>query len=208
MDHTSIFSVINRRILNAIGDPIVLIDEQGTIVLSNRSAKRAYALRENRPIASLAAARERLDFQVDDVLSLIQTDGKRHSDIIHRPLKDIDGNNIPVYLDVIKVSSGERAPSQESKGADESQKTTMATKSAKATKTSLSAKPGLRLMFDESAMEAKCSGGLRLLRFRDFTAVQKNEKWRNELISMISHDIRNPLSAIRNSLSLLLTDVP
>jgi signal transduction histidine kinase len=221
MDHTTIYSAVNRRVLNAIGDPIVLVDARGTIVLSNLSARSAFALKENRHIRSLHNVRDRLDFHVDDVLALLQLDGRRETevpdDIIHHPLKDADGNEVPVYLDVIHLNPQDRqekktgspgAASSATSGAPGAHRPGVQSKKRAARKNH-SAVPGMRLMLDESDAESKCeSCGLRLLRFRDLTAVQKNEKWRDELISMISHDIRNPLSAIRNSLSLLLTDVP
>jgi signal transduction histidine kinase len=217
MDHTQIFSTLNRRILNAIGDPIVIINEQGRIVLSNHSARSAFALRENRSIKSLEEVRDRLDFQVDEVFSLIQSTQRRDTqrqdtlrqdsdipnDIIHYPLKDADGNEIPIYLDVINLNPEDHVAAESNKSAS------VSNRKRRSKKKSGDAVPGLRLMLAESDAESKCgSTALRLLRFRDLTAVQKNEKWRDQLISMISHDIRNPLSAIRNSLSLLLTDVP
>jgi signal transduction histidine kinase len=214
MDHTTIYSTFNRRILNAIGDPIVLIDARGTVVLSNLSARSAFALKENRHIKSLENVQDRLDFQVDDVLALLHLDGRRKedvpNDIIHHPLKDADGNEIPIYLDVIHLNPEAMAIEEKKNGSSGAASgASNAQRNKRAVKKNRPALPGMRLMLDESDADAKRgSGGLRLLRFRDLTAVQKNEKWRDELISMISHDIRNPLSAIRNSLSLLLTDVP
>jgi signal transduction histidine kinase len=210
MDHTSILSTLNRRILHAIGDPIVLIDARGMVVLSNRSARSAFALRANHHIKSLEDVRDRLDFQVDEVLSLIQSDTQQTkeipNDIVHHPLKDADGNELPIYLDVIHISPEDsKVKEKKPAAAVSSKKNKMRGAKQKTTHT----EPGLRLMLDESGSESESIGhGLRLLRFRDLTSVQKNEKWRDGLISMISHDIRNPLSAIRNSLSLLLTDVP
>jgi signal transduction histidine kinase len=212
MDHTTIYSTVNRRILNAIGDPIVLVDARGIIVLSNRAARSAFALKENRHINSLQNVRDRLDFHAGDVLALLQVSGRRKTgvpdDIIHHALKDADGNELPIYLDVIHLSPDDREEQKiDSPGGTSS--VSDAPGEARGADENRSALPGLRLMLDESVAESKReSGGLRLLRFRDLTAVQKSEKWRDELISMISHDIRNPLSAIRNSLSLLLTDVP
>jgi signal transduction histidine kinase len=49
---------------------------------------------------------------------------------------------------------------------------------------------------------------LKLVCFRDLSALGKNERWRDELISMLSHEIRNPLSAIRNSVNILLGQIP
>ncbi len=212
MDHTPIYSTLNRRILNAIGDPIVLIDAREMVVLSNLSARSAFALKENRHIRSLEDVRDRLDFHVSHLLSLIQSDGKDGrrkdegpNDIIQHPLKDADGNEIPIYLDVIHINPED----PEEKKSIPSNRASKASAKMRESKKNHLVVPGLRLMLDESDAEpTRTPRGLRLLRFRDLTAVQKNQKWRDELISMISHDIRNPLSAIRNSLSLLLTDVP
>jgi len=209
MDYTTIHSTFNRRILNAIGDPIALIDARGTVILTNRSARIAFGLKEDQSIRSLKKVRDRLDFHAEDVLELLDADARRNgeapNDIIHHPLKDADGNDIPIYLDVIHIAPLEKCEKKTSAPARGSKASTEKRTEQK----NVSAVPGMRLMLDESDWESECNAaGLRLLRFRDLTAEQKNQKWRDELISMISHDIRNPLSAIRNSLSLLLTDVP
>jgi signal transduction histidine kinase len=48
----------------------------------------------------------------------------------------------------------------------------------------------------------------RLLHFRDRSAGRQRDLWRDELVSMVSHEIKNPLSAMKNSVEILLSQTP
>jgi signal transduction histidine kinase len=48
----------------------------------------------------------------------------------------------------------------------------------------------------------------RLLHFRNRAQGHKRELWRDELVSMVSHEIKNPLSAMKNSVEILLSQMP
>jgi signal transduction histidine kinase len=48
----------------------------------------------------------------------------------------------------------------------------------------------------------------KLLHFRNRSGDRRREFWRDELISMISHEIKNPLSAMKNSVEILLSQLP
>jgi len=46
---------------------------------------------------------------------------------------------------------------------------------------------------------------LRLVHIRDYTTYRNYERWKDELISMVSHEVKNPLAAMKNSMNLLIT---
>jgi len=48
----------------------------------------------------------------------------------------------------------------------------------------------------------------KLLHFRNRSPGRRRELWRDELISMVSHEIKNPLSAMKNSVEILLSQLP
>ncbi|MGD8413190.1 MAG: HAMP domain-containing sensor histidine kinase [Candidatus Latescibacterota bacterium] len=48
----------------------------------------------------------------------------------------------------------------------------------------------------------------RLLHFRGHYAGRHRELWRDELVAMVSHEIKNPLSAMKNSVEILLSQLP
>lgn len=48
----------------------------------------------------------------------------------------------------------------------------------------------------------------KLLHFRDRFAGRQRELWRDELVAMVSHEIKNPLSAMKNSVEILLSQMP
>lgn len=48
----------------------------------------------------------------------------------------------------------------------------------------------------------------KLLHFRNRSAERRNDLWRDEIISMVSHEIKNPLSAMKSSVDILLSQIP
>jgi signal transduction histidine kinase len=46
---------------------------------------------------------------------------------------------------------------------------------------------------------------LKLIHIKDYTPYQSYEQWKDELISMVAHEIKNPLAAMKNSMSVLIS---
>jgi signal transduction histidine kinase len=51
----------------------------------------------------------------------------------------------------------------------------------------------------------KTKKALKLIHIKDFSSFQNYERWKDELISMVSHEIKNPLAAMKNSMNLLIS---
>jgi signal transduction histidine kinase len=49
---------------------------------------------------------------------------------------------------------------------------------------------------------------LKLLHFRDHSPDAHREFWRDEMVAMVSHEIKNPLSAMKQSVDILLSGLP
>lgn len=47
--------------------------------------------------------------------------------------------------------------------------------------------------------------GAKLIHLKDFSSYKSYEKWKDELISMVAHEIKNPLSAMKTSMNLLIS---
>jgi signal transduction histidine kinase len=60
----------------------------------------------------------------------------------------------------------------------------------------------------DSVYEKDSDPSFKLLHFRNRSAGRQRELWRDELISMVSHEIKNPLSAMKNSVEILLSQMP
>lgn len=57
-------------------------------------------------------------------------------------------------------------------------------------------------------MEDERLGTLKLLHFKDYSDIRESERWRDETISMVSHELKNPLAAMKNVIALLLSQAP
>lgn len=57
-------------------------------------------------------------------------------------------------------------------------------------------------------MEDERLGTLKLLHFKDYSEIRESERWRDETISMVSHELKNPLAAMKNVITLLLSQAP
>jgi signal transduction histidine kinase len=68
-------------------------------------------------------------------------------------------------------------------------------------------KSGITLDID-TVFENEGDPSFKLLHFRNRSAERRHELWRDELISMVSHEIKNPLSAMKNSVEILLSQMP
>lgn len=49
---------------------------------------------------------------------------------------------------------------------------------------------------------------LKLIHIKDFTPSRSYERWKDEMISMVAHEIKNPLFALKNSLNIMLANGP
>jgi len=63
------------------------------------------------------------------------------------------------------------------------------------------------------AVDVLCVGKSRgrkvkLIHIKDFSSHHNYERWKDELISMVAHEIKNPLAAMKNSLNILLGQGP
>jgi signal transduction histidine kinase len=45
----------------------------------------------------------------------------------------------------------------------------------------------------------------KLIHIKDFSSYKTYERWKDELISMVAHEIKNPLSAMKNSMNILIS---
>jgi signal transduction histidine kinase len=45
----------------------------------------------------------------------------------------------------------------------------------------------------------------KLIHVKDFSSFKSYERWKDELVSMVAHEIKNPLSAMKNSMSILIS---
>jgi signal transduction histidine kinase len=209
MSRIHLHSNICTDVFENIRDPLLVVDAEGDILLYNWAAAGVFDTSSMTDVASLGVFGGYYDFHFSDVLALINPGGvdipgdldqaagrSRRDDVINYQLKDSDGNETPIYLDIIRLSHGSEA-------------TAAAAAAEMPEPQPLSEIPGIRFALEDTDQDSLVTGDeLILLRFRDLTDFRRKEKWRDELISMVSHDIRNPLSAIRNSVSLLLTEVP
>ena len=48
---------------------------------------------------------------------------------------------------------------------------------------------------------------IKLIHIKDFSTYGSYERWKDELISMVAHEIKNPLSAMKNSMGIILSQV-
>lgn len=46
---------------------------------------------------------------------------------------------------------------------------------------------------------------IKLIHIKDYSPNKNYERWKDELISMVAHEIKNPLSAMKNSMSILMS---
>ncbi len=46
---------------------------------------------------------------------------------------------------------------------------------------------------------------VKLVHIKDFSPYKSYERWKDELISMVAHEIKNPLSAMKNSMNILVS---
>lgn len=47
--------------------------------------------------------------------------------------------------------------------------------------------------------------GAKLIHVKDFSSFKSYDRWKDELVSMVAHEIKNPLSAMKNSMSILVS---
>ncbi len=62
-----------------------------------------------------------------------------------------------------------------------------------------------QVVVDAVALGRKAGSRHTLLHFKDYSPYEKYEHWKDELVSMAAHEIKNPLSAMRNSITILVS---
>jgi signal transduction histidine kinase len=143
-------------VFDAIKDPLVLIDPNGIIMLTNASALSFFSFGESHTVTSMSCAVPDCLFDAAEVSAVM----KQHDSIRDYALKNGHGSDSGVSLDIDSVYMSDGEPE------------------------------------------------FRLLHFRNRSAERSTELWRDEMISMVSHEIKNPLSAMKNSVDILLSQQP
>jgi signal transduction histidine kinase len=143
-------------VFDAVKDPLILVDQNGVIMLANAAALSFFDFGDSHTIGSMSCAESDSVFDAREVRDLM----KRYDSIRDYTLKNPNGTESGVTLDIESVYGG----------------------------------------------DGKAS--LKLFHFRNRSAERRRELWRDELISLVSHEIKNPLSAMKNSVEILLSQMP
>jgi signal transduction histidine kinase len=143
-------------VFDAVKDPLVLIDTNGVIVLTNAAALSYFSFGDSHTVSSMTCAQPDCVFDAADVRAVM----KQYDSVRDYTLKNRHGQNSGVLLDIDSVYTAGGEPEY------------------------------------------------RLLHFRNRSAEHSRELWRDEMVSMVSHEIKNPLSAMKNSVEILLSQMP
>ncbi len=49
---------------------------------------------------------------------------------------------------------------------------------------------------------------LKLVHLKEFSALKERDRWKDEMVSIVAHEVKNPLFAMRNSMNILLSQAP
>lgn len=150
MDHTALHALV----FDAIGDPILVVDESGDIIVANAAALAFFDLGERRSTGQLAAAEGDLAVDAAELARLVA----RHGSVRDYVLLDGQGRESGYSLDVQRI----RVPG---------------------------------------------AGYYCLTHVRDRTPERDRDLWKDEIIAMVSHEIKNPLAAMKNSVEILRSQV-
>lgn len=143
-------------VFDAIKDPLILVDQNGVIILANAAALSFFNFGESHTLGSLECAESNCVFDAREIRELTV----RYDTIREYTLKNPNGRESGVTLDIDSVYTGDG------------------------------------------------DGSFKLFHFRNRSPERRRELWRDELISMVSHEIKNPLSAMKNSVEILLSQMP
>ncbi|MCK4774803.1 MAG: HAMP domain-containing histidine kinase, partial [Candidatus Krumholzibacteria bacterium] len=149
-------STLYPLVFDALKDPLVLIDPNGVIILTNAAALSFFSFGDSHTVSSMSCAEPGCVFDAAEVNAVM----KQHQSIRDYALRNWNGQNSGVVLDIDSVYMSDGQPEY------------------------------------------------KLLHFRNRSAERSSELWRDEMISMVSHEIKNPLSAMKNSVEILLSQEP
>jgi len=136
-----------------IRDPLLVVDADGNIRDSNPVARAVFDLGDRNDIRDVVSLERSFAFDAGLVLSLLE----QPAPVLGRRLKDSEGNDTDVVLDILDLSSRRgRQP-------------------------------------------------LKLIHVKDYTPYRSYDHWKDELISMVAHEIKNPLAAMKNSMDVLIS---
>ncbi len=142
-----------RKAFEQIRDPLLVVDDNGTIRGSNPSARAALDIGESGHIRDVVSLEKSFVFDSNLFMSLI----RGSTPVLGRRLVDEEGNEANVVVDVLDLD-GKRGKS-----------------------------------------------GLKLIHIKDYSVHANYERWKDELISMVAHEIKNPLAAMKNSMDILIS---
>ena len=143
-------------VLDAIKDPLILVDRNGVVIIANAAALSFFSFGDSHSLGSIACSDTECVFETREIGALM----KQYDSIRDYTLKNRDGRESGVTLDIDSVYAEDGVPS------------------------------------------------FKLLHFRTRSAERRHELWRDDLISMVAHEIKNPLSAMKNSVEILLSQMP
>lgn len=143
-------------VFDAIKDPLILVDQNGVVILANASALSFFSFGDSHSIGSITCTDIEYVFDAGEIATLM----KQYDSIRDYTLSNREGRGSGVTLDIDCVYVEDGKPS------------------------------------------------FKLLHFHTGSAEKRGELWRDELISMVSHEIKNPLSAMKNSVEILLSQSP
>ena len=147
------FSKHFQACFEQIRDPLLIVDSDGHIRGSNTAARSALDLGDRARVSDIAWLDRRVAFAAASIPPLLEGSAA----IVGHRLKDPEGNDTDIMLDIIDLSAG------------------------------------------------KSGSRFKLIHFKDYSPYMNYERWRDELMSMVAHEIKNPLSAMKNSMNGLLS---
>ena len=147
------FSKHFQSCFEQIRDPLLIADVDGNIRRSNPAARSVLDMGERTRISDVVWLDRRVVFDGESILASL----KALSPVIGRRLRDPEGNEVDVVLDILDLT------------------------------------------------RKKGGSKLKLIHIKDYSPYTKVERWKDELISMAAHEIKNPLAAMRNSMNILIS---
>lgn len=154
--HTMETSSIYPLVFDTVGDPLLVVDGDGRVIMANAAASTFFDFNDSKHISAVTCFDGAVRFNADEIIGLMN----RYDSVRGYVLDNSDGGASHVSLDVEPVRGATGEP--------------------------------------------VC----KLLHFRNAPSRVQSDVWKDELISMVSHEIKNPLSAMKNSVDILLSQMP